>query len=208
MFFSRLKHLIKKYRLCQKVKQYQAWLHIHPDALLLPSVSFSIQQSNGNYHISIGEKSIIGCNFIFESGTGEVKIGKRTYIGGGTNLISRSGIHIGNDVTIAWGVYVYDHNSHSLDWGSRVKDIERCFVDYHQCGNIIKNKDWSEVKTLPIHICDKAWIGFNAIILKGVTIGEGAVVGAGSVVTHDVPDWSVVAGNPAKVVKMLKKPEE
>ena len=50
---------------------------------------------------------------------------------------------------------------------------------------------------------DDAWIGFNSIILKGVTVGRGAVVGAGSVVTNDVPDHTVVAGNPARVIKKL-----
>jgi maltose O-acetyltransferase len=52
-------------------------------------------------------------------------------------------------------------------------------------------------------INDKAWIGFNAILLKGVVIGEGAVVAAGSVVTKDVEPWTMVAGNPARVIKRL-----
>ncbi len=55
----------------------------------------------------------------------------------------------------------------------------------------------------PIHIKDKVWIGFNVIILKGVTIGEGAVIAAASVVTKDIPDWSLAGGNPAKVIKEL-----
>ena len=55
--------------------------------------------------------------------------------------------------------------------------------------------------TKPITICDGVWIGARAIVLPGVTIGEGAVVAAGAVVTKDVPAWAVVAGNPAKVVK-------
>ncbi|MGC8751800.1 DapH/DapD/GlmU-related protein, partial [Hydrotalea sp.] len=62
-------------------------------------------------------------------------------------------------------------------------------------------KNWEKVKSSPIKIADKAWIGFNVIILKGVTIGEGAIVGAGSVVTKDVPPYAVVAGNPAKIIK-------
>jgi acetyltransferase-like isoleucine patch superfamily enzyme len=51
---------------------------------------------------------------------------------------------------------------------------------------------------------DKVWIGMDALILKGVTIGEGSVVAARSVVTKDVPPYSLVAGNPARVVKSLK----
>ena len=55
--------------------------------------------------------------------------------------------------------------------------------------------------TKPIIICDGVWIGARAIVLPGVKIGEGAVVAAGAVVTHDVPAWAVVGGNPAKVIK-------
>jgi acetyltransferase-like isoleucine patch superfamily enzyme len=59
----------------------------------------------------------------------------------------------------------------------------------------------------PVVIEDKVWIGFNVIILKGVRVGEGAVVAAGSVVTKDVPPYCVVAGNPAHVVKELAEDE-
>lgn len=59
----------------------------------------------------------------------------------------------------------------------------------------------------PVKISDKVWIGFNSIILKGVTIGEGAVVGAGSVVTKDVPAWTVVAGNPARIIREIPENE-
>ena len=55
----------------------------------------------------------------------------------------------------------------------------------------------------PIRIADKAWLGMNVTVLKGVTIGEGAVVAAGSIVTKDVPPWTLVAGNPARVIKEL-----
>ena len=58
-------------------------------------------------------------------------------------------------------------------------------------------------KTNEIHLQDDVWIGAGAIILPGVTVGEGAIVGAGSVVTKDVEARSVVAGNPAKVIRML-----
>jgi len=121
---------------------------------------------------------------------------------GGT-FISRSSITIGNNVTIAWGGTIYDHNSHSLNYLDRRKDIENLMSDLKENRSHVYSKDWSVVKTKPIVIKDDAWIGMNVIILKGVTIGRGAVVGAGSVVTNDVPDWTVAAGNPARVVKEL-----
>lgn len=108
-------------------------------------------------------------------------------------------------MTIAWGAWIYDHNSHSLDWRDRVDDHARYLQELRAGEMIATRKDWSPVKTAPIKICDRVWIGFNAIILKGVTIGEGAVVGAGAVVTRDVEPYTVVAGNPARVVRVLER---
>nr|WP_262897922.1 hypothetical protein [Carboxylicivirga linearis] len=105
---------------------------------------------------------------------------------------------------MAWDITIYDHNSHSIHWEHRKNDNHQCFHDYIKYnGNNIVNKDWSHVKSAPITIQDKVWIGLGVTILKGVTIGEGAVIGAKSVVTKDVPAWTVVAGNPARVVKQL-----
>jgi hypothetical protein len=85
-----------------------------------------------------------------------------------------------------------DHNSHATDWTSRKNDV----VAWGQ-----GKKDWSGVTIKPVKISDRVWIGLNAIILKGVTIGEGAIVGAGSVVTKDVPPYTIVAGNPARIIR-------
>lgn len=57
----------------------------------------------------------------------------------------------------------------------------------------------------PVHICRRAWIGAGASILPGVTIGENSVVGAGSVVTKDVPADTIVAGNPARIIRKIDK---
>ena len=155
-------------------------------------------------YLVIGADCIVSGNFVFESSAGIITIGNHSYIGGGT-FISRSSIEIGDNVTIAWGGTVYDHDSHSLDYMKRRKDIDDELDDIRNGRNFIQNKDWSDVNCKPIKICDDAWIGMNVIILKGVTVGEGAIVGAGSVVTKDVPAWTVVAGNPAGVVKELKR---
>lgn len=158
--------------------------------------------TEGVIYLKIGKDSIVKGNFIFESSQGQITIGNHSYIGGG-NFISRSSIEIGNNVTIAWGGTVYDHDSHSLDYIERRNDITDELNDIRRGNNFILHKNWDVVSSKPIKICDDAWIGMNVTILKGVTIGEGAVVGACSVVTKDVPAFTVVAGNPARVVKKL-----
>ena len=165
-------------------------------------IRFDLEPLNKTY-IEIGSKGIIAANFIFESTTGEIKIGNNVHIGFAT-IISKSQIIIGDDVTMAWDIILYDHDSHSIDWEFRKNDNSQCYKDYMETGNNIINKNWSNVKSSPIKICDKVWIGFGVTILKGVEIGEGAVIGAKSVVTKNVPPWTVVAGNPAKVVKYIK----
>jgi acetyltransferase-like isoleucine patch superfamily enzyme len=156
-------------------------------------------------YVTIGDKGIIKANFIFESEKGEVSIGNNVHIGG-ANIISRKKVSIGNDVTMAWDITIYDHDSHSIHWELRKNDNHQCYIDYlNHNGNNVIDKDWTHVNAKPIIIKDKVWIGFGVTILKGVTIGEGAVIGAKSVVTKDVPDWAVVAGNPARVVKQLNK---
>ena len=154
-------------------------------------------------YLTIGGKGIIASSFIFETEKGEITIGKNVHIGGVT-MICRNKIEIKDDVTLAWGIMIYDHNSHSIFWEERKNDNHQCYEDYHNFqGNNIANKDWNNVISKPIIIESKVWIGFDVTILKGVTIGEGAVIGAKSVVTKDVEPWTVVAGNPAVVVKYL-----
>jgi galactoside O-acetyltransferase len=151
-----------------------------------------IRQVAGN-RLSIGHSSIIQANIRFEDSGGEIRIGDRTYIGK-SDLVCYRSIVIGDDVIMSWGITITDHDSHSLDWEYRKNDV----LDWGK-----SRKDWTHVAHAPVVIRDKAWIGFNVSILKGVTIGEGAVVGACSVVTRDVPPHSIVVGNPARLVRKL-----
>lgn len=156
-------------------------------------------------YLKAGENSLINGNFIFEIDSGNITIGNRTFIGGG-NFYSIEEINIGNDVMFSWGCTVIDNNSHSLIWSERKNDVLDWKRGFER-GQTGQHKDWSNVKRKKIVIKDKVWIGFNSIILKGVVIGEGAIVGAGSVVTKDVPDWTIVGGNPAKVIRKIPKEE-
>ena len=144
--------------------------------------------------INVGSDSIIEAGAVFEKENISINIGDRTFIGGGTFLHCTNDMLIGNDVLISWGCTLIDHNSHSTKFEDRKHDVLN-WID--------GKKDWTHVVTKPIVIKDKAWIGFNSIILKGVTIGEGAIVASGSVVTKDVDSNTVVGGNPAKFIKRL-----
>lgn len=156
----------------------------------------------GRIYLTTGKQCVLGGNFIFETKTGRITIGDRVHIGHST-FISINEIVIGNDVTIAWDCLFYDHNSHSVNWNERKNDTLQEYDDIQHGYDPIKNKNWQVVKSAPIKICDKAWIGVGCKILKGVTIGEGAIVAAGSVVTRDVKPWTVVGGNPAKLLKSI-----
>lgn len=195
--------LLKKYKHKKMLKNVSHLISLSSTAILLENVNVDVRTKRNSRCIFIGDNSIVGCNFIFESNHGSITIGKRSYIGGGTNLIARNDIIIGDDVTLAWGITLYTHNSHSLDWQERANDIAIISDNLRHGHDMLANKNWDVVKSAPIIVKDKAWIGMNSIILKGVTIGEGAVVGAGSVVTKDVPPWTVVGGNPAIILKKL-----
>lgn len=153
-------------------------------------------------YITIGNDCLLNCTIRFDSSTGDVIIGDRVFMGRST-IICKSKIEFGNNIFVAWGSYFYDHDSHSLDYKLRQEDITQQLLDYRNGVSFTKNKNWEVVNTAPIKICDNAWIGMNCIILKGVTIGEGAIIGAGSVVTKSVPPWTIVGGNPAKVIKEI-----
>lgn len=147
--------------------------------------------------VSIGHNSMIRCRIDFDSPGGAIIIGDRCYVGA-SHFVCHTSIVLGNDVIMSWGVTVVDHDSHSISWLERQRDI----LDWN-----IGVKHWNGVSVRPVVINDKVWIGFGATVLKGVTIGEGAVVGARSVVTRDVAPYTVVAGNPARVVRHLQQAE-
>lgn len=169
------------------------------------NIKLTIRNPVKKTFIKIGSNSLINGQYTFETSDGKINIGDRTFIGGG-NFICINGIEIGNDVMFSWGCTVTDNNSHSVNWNERKNDVInwKKGIDENKIG---KYKDWSFVKSKKVIVKDKAWIGFNTIILKGVTIGEGAIVGAGSVVTKDVPDWTIVAGNPATIIREIPENE-
>lgn len=170
----------------------------------------NLQLSN-NSSLNIDEFCLIEGKIICDKEDSSIKIGKNTFIGGNSYIIAYNNIEIGANTLISWGCTIIDSNSHSIYYEERKNDIMIAYENSkiptygekrRQCFTIPKN--WSKVQSAPIKICDKVWIGFNTIILKGVTIGEGAVVAAGSVVTKDVEPYTIVGGNPAKIIKKIE----
>ncbi len=142
----------------------------------------SVRKDITPFHpFSIGCRSVVEDYSCINNAVGEIRIGDDSRIGLHNTIIGP--VHIGNQVNLAQGVVVsgLNHNySHP--------EIPIC-----QQG----------VATSPITISDDVWIGANTVIAAGVTIGKHCVIGAGSVVTKDIPDYSVAVGSPAKVVKMI-----
>lgn len=129
-------------------------------------------------------------------GAGQIKIGDRVYIGDDSIISCADSVRIGSGVLIAHGVQIFDNDAHPLEAGARAGHWQNLNRGAGHQADV-------DIPKAPIVIGQYAWLGFNSIILKGVTVGEGAIVAAGSVVTSDVPAGAVVAGNPAKVVRSL-----
>ncbi len=129
---------------------------------------------------------------------GQVKIGDFTLLVGAL-LTCETSIEIGSHCLISWGTGIADSDFHPVAAAQRRIDAEALAPFYE--GKPARPIE--AVKSRPVKIGNNVWIGMNAIILKGVTIGDNSVIAAGAVVTKDVPPNTVVAGNPARFAKRL-----
>ncbi len=159
---------------------------------------FRFLKSTRDPAVELGENVSCYAGVSFAIGkNGRCKVGDYTLLNGAL-LMAEDSIEIGAYCLISWNVGIADSDFHPLEPALRRIDARAC------APFALERPERPAIGTRPVKIGDNVWIGMNAVILKGVTIGENSVVAAGSVVSKSIPENVVVAGNPAVVVKELR----
>jgi acetyltransferase-like isoleucine patch superfamily enzyme len=156
-------------------------VEIGRNVLVHAGVAFSI---TGNGKLKIADNVAFTQNAVIIVRDGHLTIGADAYVGGGTHIVSIDSISIGRNALIAEHVTIRDQDH---DFTGPLPTALNGF------------------KTAPIVIGDNVWIGAKATIVKGVRIGNNAVIGANSVVTSNIPDDAVAAGVPARVLRIVER---
>ena len=183
--------LITRFRLiCYGAKvgkrlSVRGWVHLHisPKADVIIGNDVMLKSGFADNPTACSLRTGISC-----ARGAKMVIGDNTGLFG-TTIICLKSVTIGSNTLIAGGTHIYDSDFHSLDPATRIEGDD-------------------QAETSPVSIGNQCWIGSRCLILRGVTIGDQAVIGAGSVVTNNVPPRQVWAGNPAKFIKELKGESE
>ena len=185
--------VLRKIKIVRARGRFERNALLGQDMFIGPSAGCTnLSGQKGN--ISIGEHSAV-MDSLYVYKTGKIQIGHHFYLGASSLIGAVESITIGNCVIISNDVRIYDNNNHPTN----PKDREAMSMS----GFFNENWSWAHAEHKSVIIEDNVWIGQYATILKGVTIGKGAIVATRAVVAKDVPPYTVVAGNPARVVKSL-----
>jgi acetyltransferase-like isoleucine patch superfamily enzyme len=170
---------------------------LHPEAYLETTYSFHLFRSTVPEAVKIGRGASVYLGVMFDLGPkARVSIGDFTLING-ARVISDAEISIGDYCLISWNTVFMDSHRLPKNLLARRRQLEIAATRHPRFFD-----DDSSARRIRIE--RNVWVGFDACILPGVTIGEGSVIGARSVVTEDVPPFSVVVGNPGRVIKQLE----
>jgi acetyltransferase-like isoleucine patch superfamily enzyme len=170
---------------------------LHSKAYLETSYSFLHFRSAAARAVRIGEGATVYLGTMFDVGPrGRVEIGKFALVNGAW-IICDGLVEIGDYALLSWNVVLMDSYRLPFEPAARRRLLKAAAAD-HQLHPI------SSGPARPIKIGRNVWVGFDCVILPGVTIGEGAIVGARSVVVADVPAYTIVAGNPARPVRKIE----
>lgn len=156
------------------------FLFRYPKAVLELGKDITINSSFFSNLLGLYQRTIIVAR-----GTGKIRIGDGAGISGAT-IYAREEIILGRNVLVGANTKIVDNDFHPLEAEAR------------------NANDFSKLQCRPVHIGDNAFIGCNCLILKGTELGDGCVVGAGSVVCGKFPAGAIIAGNPAKIIKRLE----
>jgi carbonic anhydrase/acetyltransferase-like protein (isoleucine patch superfamily) len=174
-------------------------VRIEDGAYVESAYSFLRFRSNQAEGVSLerGASAYLGC--MFDLGPdAQVHIGEYTLLNG-VWFLSELEISIGRHTLISWDVVIMD----TVQWSREVR------IRHLQTEAVAATADRlppaAQVDPKPVTIGDNVWIGFGAVIMPGVTVGDGSVIGCKSVVFSDVAPYTVVAGNPARSLKTLRQ---
>lgn len=159
-------------------------------------------QANNHHQansITVGPGTNIRGQLLTFGHGGRITMGSHCYVGDNAKLWSGVNLRIGNRVMIGHNSSIFDCDTHPLNAAARHRQYVEIITNGHPTDIDLRDE--------PVTIEDDVWIGCNVVVLKGVRIGQGAIIGAGSIVTRDVPAYVLVAGNPAHPVRALAPDE-
>lgn len=154
---------------------------------------YKVPLTTPNLHIYLGDNCSVNGYTTFSAASIHEKpvliVGNNSHIGYEVSISVAERVEIGDNCLVADRVFIADNHGHPID-PERRRLRQRVNLD----------------EISPVRIGNNVWIGYQSVILKGVTIGDNSIIGANSVVTKDVPSNTVVAGNPAVIIKTLADP--
>jgi acetyltransferase-like isoleucine patch superfamily enzyme len=174
--------------------QAKRYAELSPSVVVHPGARFGSNADN-QPSICVGQHTHIRGELLVCGRYGRVTIGQSCFIGENTRIWAWQRVSIGNRVLVAHNVTIFDSMTHPEDPRERAAQFAAIVNGGHP-------KD-IDLDARPVTIDDDAWIGCNVVVTRGVRIGRGAILGAGAVVTQDVPPWAVVVGSPARIVRYV-----
>lgn len=171
-------------------------IRMESDVFIDSSYCFLMFHSKQNEAIKVGKASgFYDLAQIVTSGNGKIEIGEFCILNGTTLLCSEK-ISIGNYVMASWGSVITDNY-----FGENLTIAQRAILLERSSESIFRQMPFST--SSPVTIEDNVWIGFDSVVLPGTFIGRGSIIGSKTIVSGHIPEYSVVVGNPAKIIKIL-----
>lgn len=169
---------------------------IDSDAYVESTYSFHCFESTRNIGLTLGPGVGVYRQTVFDAGPhAQIEVGSYSMLNG-VRIVCDSQITIGSHCLLAWNVILMDTRRAPYDRNARRQLISLAIENDFRWPT-------DQVAAERITVADNVWVGFDCIVLPGVSIGEGSVIGARSVVYENIPPYSVAVGNPARVVRQL-----